>query len=99
MEQKEKSVLTERKKIFTRCIAIISVAAAVLIIMLPYKQDNSTAAYEELLSEELNLYEIKNKDGSVSYVLSNLQKDAEYAVNNVNSENVSEYLYIVADDE
>lgn len=28
-----------------------------------------------------------------------IEKDAEYAVNNVNSENVSKYLYIVADDE
>lgn len=27
------------------------------------------------------------------------EKDAEYAVNNVNSENISKYLYVVSDDE
>lgn len=77
MEQKEKSVLTERKKIFTRCIAIISVAAAVLIIMLPYKQDNSTAAYEELLSEELkalkHFYGIQSASQAPEYV----ERDAD----------------------
>lgn len=42
-----------------------------------------------------NLYEIKNDDKSKSYVLSNLQKDSEYVENDVNSENVTDYLYII----
>lgn len=77
MEQKKKSVLTGRMKIFTAGIAIISVAAVVLIIMLFHRQGNSTSAYEELLSEELK--ELKSFHGiqSASQAPEYVERDAD----------------------
>lgn len=45
-----------------------------------------------------NLYVQKNDDGNVSYILSNIEEDADYEENNVFSDNVSEYLYILPAD-